>query len=50
LLPVRTAGREPAPPGQSAELQSCRLPEAITTATNLVPMLNRQGWLAVEVA
>ena len=50
LLPVRTAGWEPAPPGQSAELHRCRLPEAMTTATNFVPMLKRQGWLVVEVA
>jgi len=50
LLPVRTAGWEPAPPGQSAELQRCRLREVMTTATNFVPMLNRQGWLAVDTA
>ena len=50
LLPVRTVMCEPAPLGQSAELQRRRLLAEMTTDTNFVPMLNRQGWLAVEEA
>ena len=47
---VSTAGRDPRPCGQSAEFQRGRLPAAMITDTNLVPMLNRHGWLPVVTA
>ena len=41
---------DPPPLTQSAELQRRRLPLAMTTATNLVPMLKRHGRGRSEMA
>ncbi len=49
LLAVSTEGWDARPCGQSAELQM-GLSAATTTATNLVPMLNRQDCLPVVTA
>jgi hypothetical protein len=50
VSPLSTTGLEPAPLTQSAELQTLRSLWATTTATNLVPMLNRHGWLWLDTA
>ena len=50
VSPLSTVGLEPAPLTQSAELQTLRSLWATTTATNLVPMLNRHGWLWLDTA